>query len=170
MKLQAEMRHFIHDIAPKRSLRARVFRSPLQKGTLTAIRRPPLPKGYFCVGQEDVPGPSVLSYSGYSLPVLVKSKVRYLGEPLLLFCGSNPEMLARLASAVQLSCKEESPVEYKDLSGPYRESQIINLAHGDVDLAFSLAEQIVEGEYRSAGRYITIPILRGRWRTGMENS
>jgi CO/xanthine dehydrogenase Mo-binding subunit len=155
------MGHFIHDIAPKRSLRARVFRSPLRKGTVTAIRRPALPRGYFCVGQEGVPGSSVLSYSGYSLPVLAKSKVRYLGEPLLLFCGPSPEILVQLASAVELSYKEESPVEYRDLSGPYRESQIINLAHGDVDLAFSLAEQIVEGEYRTAGQAHYYPDTQG---------
>jgi CO/xanthine dehydrogenase Mo-binding subunit len=157
------MQHFIHDIAPKRSLRARVFRSPLRKGTVSAVRRPDLPRGYFCVGQEDVPGSSVLSYSGYSLPVLVKSKVRYLGEPLLLFCGSSPEVLARLASAVELSYEEQSPVEYKDLSGPYRETQIINLAHGDVDLAFSLAEQIVEGEYRTARQEHYYPDTQGAW-------
>ena len=161
MKLQIQMRHFIHDIAAKRSLRARVFRSPFRKGKVTAIRRPVLPRGYFCLGQEDIPGTSVLSYSGYSLPVLVKSSVRYLGEPLLLFCGSNPEVLAQLASSVELSYQEQSPVEYKDLSGPYRESQIINLAHGDVDLAFSLAEQIVEGEYRTARQEHYYPDTQG---------
>ena len=161
MKLQTQMRHFIHDIAPKRSLRARVFRSPFRKGTVTAIRRPALPRGYFCVGQEDIPGTSVLSYFGYLMPVLVKSAVRYLGEPLLLFCGSNPEVLAQLASSVELSYQEESPVEYKDLSGPYQASQIINLAHGDVDLAFSLAEQIVEGEYRTARQEHYYPDTQG---------
>jgi CO/xanthine dehydrogenase Mo-binding subunit len=155
------MRHFIHDLAPKRSLRARVFRSPFRKGTITAMARPTLPKGYFCVGQEDVPGSSVLSYSGYSLPVVVKSTVRYLGEPLLLFCGSNPEALAQLAASVELSYEEQSPVEYKNLSGPYRESQIINLAHGDVDLAFSLAEQIVEGEYQTARQEHYYPDTQG---------
>jgi CO/xanthine dehydrogenase Mo-binding subunit len=146
---QAMMQSFIHDIAPKRSLRAAVFRAPFRKGTVTAIGVPVLPRGYFCVGQQDIPGTSVLSYSGYSLPILVKSKVRYLGEPLLLFCGPNAEVVARLSATVELSYEEETPVEYKDLSGPYREAQIINLAHGDVDLAFSLAEQIVEGEYRT---------------------
>lgn len=144
------MQPFISDIAPKRSLRAAVFRAPFRKGTVTAIGVPILPRGYYCVGRQDIPGTSVLSYAGYSLPILVKSKVRYLGEPLLLFCGPNADVLGRLSSEVELSYEEQPPVEYKDLSGPYREAQIINLAHGDVDLAFSLAEQIVEGEYHTA--------------------
>ena len=155
------MQAFIHDIAPKRSLRAAVFRAPFRKGTVTTIGKPALPRGYFCVGHEDIPGPSVLSYSGYSLPILVKSKVRYLGEPLLLFCGPNPEVLAKISASVELSYEEEPPVEYKDLSGPYREAQIINLAHGDVDLAFSLAEQIVEGEYRTARQEHYYPDTQG---------
>ena len=75
----AMMQPFIHDITPKRSLRAAVFRAPFRKGTVTAIGVPILPRGYFCVGQQDIPGTSVLSYAGYSLPILVKSKVRYLG-------------------------------------------------------------------------------------------
>ena len=155
------MQSFIHDIAPKRSLRAWVFRSPFRKGTVTAMGRPALPRGYFCVGQQDIPGPSVLSYSGYSLPVLVKSEVRYLGEPLLLFCGPDPEVLAQICAAVELSYEEEAPVEYKDLTGPYREAQVINLAHGDVDLAFSLADQIVEGEYRTARQEHYYPDTQG---------
>ena len=155
------MQPFIHDIAPKRSLRATVFRSPLRKGTLTAVRKPALPRGYFCVGHRDIPGPSVLTYSGYSLPILAKSRVRYLGEPLLLFCGPNPEVLAKISAGVELSFKEESPIEYKDLSGPYQEAQIINLAHGDVDLAFSLSEQIVEGEYRTARQEHYYPDTQG---------
>ena len=161
MMLQAVMQPFIHDIAPKRSLRASVFRAPFRKGTVTALRKPALPRGYFCLGHADIPGPSVLSYSGYSLPILVKSKVRYLGEPLLLFCGPNPEVLARISASVELSYEEELPVEYKDLSGPYREAQIIDLAQGDVDLAFSLAEQIVEGEYRTARQEHYYPDTQG---------
>jgi CO/xanthine dehydrogenase Mo-binding subunit len=158
---QAMMRPFIQDITPKRALRATVFRAPFRKGTVTAIDIPALPRGYFCIGQRDIPGPSILSYGGYSLPILVRSKVRYLGEPLLLFCGPNPEVLAQLGAAVELSYEEEAPVGYKDLSGPYREAQIINLAHGDVDLAFSLAEQIVEGEYRTARQEHYYPDTQG---------
>ena len=158
---QTMMQSFIHDIAPKRSLRARVFRSPFRKGTVTALDRPALPRGYFCVGQQDITGPNVLSYSGYSLPVLVKSEVRYLGEPLLLFCGPDPEVLAQICAAVELSYEQEVPVEYKDLTGPYREAQIINLAHGDVDLAFSLADQVVEGEYRTARQEHYYPDTQG---------
>jgi len=155
------MQQFIQDITPKRSLRATVFRSPFRKGTVTAIGKPALPRGYFCVGHRDIPGASVLSYAGYSLPILAKSEVRYLGEPLLLFCGPNPQVLAGLCAAVELSYEEEPPVEYKDLTGPYREAQIINLAHGDVDLAFSLAEQIVEGEYRTARQEHYYPDTQG---------
>jgi len=146
------MHTFIHDIAPKRALRAKVYRSPFRKGKITTLREPALPRGYTCLRARDVRGPATLSCAGYSLPVLAKSEVHYLGEPLLLFCGPHPEVLDRLAAAVQCSCEQQEPVEYKDLTGPYREAQIINLAQGDVDLAFSLAEQIVEGEYQSAAR------------------
>jgi CO/xanthine dehydrogenase Mo-binding subunit len=141
---------FIHDIVPKRALRAMVYRSPFRKGRILSLREPVLPRGYHCVKPQDIPGARVLSYMGYSLPVLARSEARYLGEPLMLFCGPDPEMLAELCEAVELSYREEAPVEYKDLSGPYKEAQIIDLAHGEADLAFSLAEQIVEGEYRTA--------------------
>ena len=146
------MQKFIQDIIPKRALRAKVFRSPFRKGIVTSLRAPSLPRGYFCVKPQDIPDKHMLSYCGYRLPVLAQSEVRYLGEPLLLFCGPNSEVLASITDAVELSYREEAPVAYKDLSGPYQEAQIINLSHGDVDLAFSLAEQIVEGEYQTAGQ------------------
>ncbi|UCF96022.1 MAG: molybdopterin-dependent oxidoreductase [Spirochaetaceae bacterium] len=155
------MRTFIQDIAPKRALRATVYRAPFRKGTVSAVQEPSLPRGYFCIRPEDIPGQKVLSYSGYSLPILSKSEVRYLGEPLLLFCGPNAEVLGKISASVQLSFEEQTPVEYKDLTGPYPEAQIINLGHGDVDLAFSLAEQIVEGEYRTARQEHCYPDTQG---------
>lgn len=155
------MQNFIHDIGPKRALRGIVYRSPFRKGKVTGLGVPALPKGYSCVQARDIPGTSILSCAGYSLPLLTKSEVRYLGEPLILFCGPDPEVLAEICAAVELSFEEESPVEYKDLSGPYREGQIINVAHGDVDLAFSLADQIVEGEYRTARQEHFYPDTQG---------
>jgi CO/xanthine dehydrogenase Mo-binding subunit len=155
------MQTFIHDFGPKRALRGIVYRSPFRKGKITDLRVPALPKGYSCVQARDIPGKSVLSCAGYSLPVLAKSEVRYMGEPLILFCGPDPEVLAEVCAAVELKLEEESPIEYKDLSGPYREGQIINVAHGDVDLAFSLADQIVEGEYRTARQEHFYPDTQG---------
>jgi CO/xanthine dehydrogenase Mo-binding subunit len=69
--------------------------------------------------------------------------------------------LEELCAAVKLSFEEEPSRRYKDLSGPYKEAQIINLAHGDADLAFSLAEQIVEGEYRTARQEHFYPDTQG---------
>jgi len=155
------MQTFIHDIGPKRALRGIVYRSPFRKGKITRLRVPALPKGYSCVQARDIPGKSILTCAGYSLPILGKSEVRYLGEPLILFCGPDPEVLAEICASVELKLKEESPVEYKDLSGPYREGQIINVAYGDVDLAFNLADQIVEGEYRTARREHFYPDTQG---------
>ncbi|MBN2551127.1 MAG: xanthine dehydrogenase family protein [Spirochaetales bacterium] len=155
------MQTFIHDIAPKRALRAVVLRAPFRKGSIISLSEPALPKGYFRVGPEDIPGTRVLSCAGFSLPVLARGEVRYLGEPLLLFCGPNPEVLAQISADVEIAYQEEAPVEYRDLSGPYREEQIINLAQGDVDLAFSLAEQIVEGEYRTARQEHCYPDTQG---------
>jgi CO/xanthine dehydrogenase Mo-binding subunit len=155
------MRKFIQDIVPKRALPAMVYRSPFRKGEITNLRLPNLPRGYFCVTPRDIPGNPMISCYGYTLPVLSESEVRYLGEPLLLFCGPNAEVLSSLGAEVELSYKEEDPLVYKDLSGPYQEAQIVNYAHGDVDLAFSLAEQIVEGEYQTERQQHCYPDTQG---------
>ncbi len=144
------MQTFIHDIGAKRALQGAVFRAPFRKGKVTGLTVPELPKGYFCVRARDIPGKRTLSCGGFSLPVVAQSQVRYLGEPLLLFCGPKLEVLAEIFESIALRYEEQKPVEYADLSGPYREAQSIGTASGDVELSFSLADQIVEGEYRTA--------------------
>jgi CO/xanthine dehydrogenase Mo-binding subunit len=142
------MQTFIQDLSPKRALRGMVFRAPFRKGKVTSLTAPDLPAGYACLQARDIPGSSIVTCAGYSLPVLAQNRVRYLGEPLLLFCGADAEILAGLAAAVALRYEEQSPKEYADLSGPYEEAQTLSFSQGEVELAFNLADQIVEGEYR----------------------
>ncbi len=138
-----------------------VFRAPFRKGKVTSLTVPDLPTGYACVQARDIPGSGIVTCAGYSLPVLAHNRVRYLGEPLLLFCGADPEALAGLAASVALRYEEESPKEYADLSGPYEQAQELSFSQGEVELAFNLADQIVEGEYRVGRREHFYPDTQG---------
>lgn len=133
---------FVEDVAPRNALAAAVYRAPAAPARVRRLGVPRPPEGSFAVTAQHIPGARVLSCAGYSLPVLAENRILYRGEPVVLFCGPDREVLAELLRAVTLEWEPE------DAPAP-RGPEPVLISRGDAAGAFAAAARIVEGQYRT---------------------
>jgi CO/xanthine dehydrogenase Mo-binding subunit len=87
-------------------LHAITIRSPVAHGSLKGIKCPSLPKTYYLIKAENIPGKNSLSY--FSVPVLAEHKLSYIGQPVAILVGRDKSVLEDLASKIEILAEEES--------------------------------------------------------------
>jgi CO/xanthine dehydrogenase Mo-binding subunit len=95
---------------------------------------------------KDIPGTNVVSLISDDQPVLVEDEIRHHAEPIALLAAPDRETLRAAKQRVRLRTEPLPPV-FDPLESE-QEFAHFALDKGDVDVGFTQADLVVEGEYR----------------------
>ncbi|MCK5674826.1 MAG: hypothetical protein KAH95_15710, partial [Spirochaetales bacterium] len=141
---------FLDDINNRKMLFAHLVRSAIPKGSISSIKIPDMPKGYYSLTWKDIPGENRITVFTEDMPLLCNGSVQYEGEPILVICGPEEDEVLRLCSNTIV----EYDTDYSLLTfDNYKESQISGtkkFTKGNVDSKFKDPGQTIEGEYRTS--------------------
>ncbi len=141
---------FLDDINTRKMIFAHLVRSSIPKGTISSITIPKLPKGYFSIQGEDIPGNNLISVFSQEMPLLCNKTVQYEGEPILVICGPDEHKVLKFCNKTII----EYDTDYSLLGFEnYQESQVSGMkkfTKGSVDSKFKGTNTIIEGEYNTS--------------------
>ena len=159
---------FGDDISVPGQLWARVVRSPSAHGDLNdvdvtlAVKAPgitavvtaaDLPPDLVIPVRLAVPGPDL---SGYLQPVLARTEVRYVGEPLAVVVGEDPYACEDAAELIEIDISERTVVlDARTADCP--PAAELTRGYGDVDAVFAAARHVVSIEL-AIGRHSGVPL------------
>ncbi|HTX71873.1 MAG TPA: molybdopterin cofactor-binding domain-containing protein [Rectinemataceae bacterium] len=128
---------------------AATIRSPLPCGSVRSIEFPRLPTGYRGILPSDIPGRNAMATFGTQVPVLAHERISYAGEPVALVAGPDPILLDELAASTKVICEsDEGHFSWESFSSDQVAAKRVAVV-GDPDLAFSIAETVLEESYVS---------------------
>jgi len=126
-------------------LHAITIRSPVAHGSLKGIKCPSLPKAYYLIKAENIPGKN--SLSNFSIPILAERKLSYIGQPVAILVGSDKSVLEDLASKIEVQAEvENASFSCKTYDS---ENEIVkrDIISGDPQKAFGEGEIILSCTY-----------------------
>jgi CO/xanthine dehydrogenase Mo-binding subunit len=130
-------------------LHVATIRSPIARGSVRSIEFPRLPTGYRAILPADIPGVNGIVSFGAEIPVLAQERISYAGEPVALLAGGDPILVDELATQAKVLCEEEEArFSWKSFSSEQVVAKRVAVV-GDPELAFSIAERILEEAYES---------------------
>ncbi len=159
---------FGDDISAPGQLWARIVRSPSAHGDLrhvdvtlaakapgitTVITAADLPPGLVIPVRLTVPGPDL---SACLQPVLARTTVRYVGEPLAVVVGQDPYACEDAAELVEIDISERAVVLEAGTADGAPAAELTR-GYGDVDAAFATARHVVRIEL-AIGRHSGVPL------------
>ena len=130
-------------------LTARVLRSTKPHAVIRDVAVPELPEGYFYVDNRDIPARNQVQMGLGDTPVFAVEEVRYIGDPIGLIVGPDPETVDRLLSEVIVKY-EELPF----INDPHKSDMNFfeyDYGKGDPDQKFQEADLIYEETFHTAG-------------------
>ncbi len=140
---------FVEDCFDEGLYHALTIRSPVASGKLLGVEIPRLPSSCFAALAKDIPGQNRVKVLDADIPILADKFVSYIGEPVALLIGPNPDDLERLAHDCVVRVAEEKPLfQYEKFSSTQLASRR-TAQLGDTEEAFAHASRIIEGEYRT---------------------
>ena len=143
---------YIADMSFEGMLHAKTLRSTKPRARIKSIRVPDIPKGYFIVDKNDVPGLNRVKFIVDDQPFLADEEVNYIGEPILLVVGPEKVKIERILSEIRVDYEELVPVftmEEAEQQGSeycFTEYEIVK---GNPIPAFERASDVFEDEYRT---------------------
>jgi len=147
---------FLDDINTRKMLFAHLIRSSIPRGTISSISIPDLPKGYFSITGNDLPGLNIISVFSEKMPLLCTDTINYEGEPILAICGPDETTVLNICNNVII----EYDTDYSFLSFEnYHDDQISGIKkfiRGTVESKFKDANTIIKGNYTTSVQ--TLPI------------
>lgn len=78
---------YIADLKFDNMLYGKTIRSTKARAKIQAIHYPVLPKEYFIIDHNDVPGQNRVKFLVNDQPFLAETMVNYIGEPIVLIVG-----------------------------------------------------------------------------------
>jgi CO/xanthine dehydrogenase Mo-binding subunit len=130
-------------------IHAATVRSPVARGSVRSIEFPRFPTGYRGILADDIPGVNTMACFGTRIPVLAHDSLSYAGEPVALITGSDPLLLEEFAASTKVLCDEEEPLfSWESFASGQVAAKRVAVV-GDPDLAFSIAETVLEDGYTS---------------------
>lgn len=152
---------FLDDISTRKMIFAQIVRSTIPRGTVSSIKIPNLPKGYFSITGKDIPGTNQISVFSEGMPLLCNNTVQYEGEPVLVICGPDNNKVRKLCENTIV----EYDTDYSLLAFEnYKETQISGIKkfiRGNVDSKFKETNKIIEGEYKTSVQLLPITYPMG---------
>lgn len=80
-----------------------LVRSAVAHGRIRHITYPALPPGYTAVDSRDIPGKNSVHIVQDDCPIFSSELVSYVGDPIAMIVGPNPETVRELCTQVQVS-------------------------------------------------------------------
>ena len=152
---------FLDDINTRKMIFAHMVRTSIPKGTISSITIPDLPKGYFSMTGEDIPGNNIISVFSEGMPLLCNKTVQYEGEPILVICGPDENKVINFCNNTII----EYDTDYSLLGFEnYKEFQVSGMkkfSRGTVDSKFKESSEIIEGEYTTSVQMLPITYPMG---------
>lgn len=157
------------DVQLARMLHARVVRSSVAHGRLVAIDTSAalaVPGVVAVVTAEDLPGdvriPVRLSVQGIDLsehlqPVLARTEVRYVGEPVAVVVAEDAYAAEDGAELVEVDIEPEDVLLDATRAGADEVAADFTLGYGEVDAAFAGAATVVSWDF-TVGRHTGVPM------------
>ncbi|MGI6109056.1 MAG: xanthine dehydrogenase family protein molybdopterin-binding subunit [Eubacteriaceae bacterium] len=133
------------DLFPENGLTARILRSSKAHANITDVAVPDLPEGYIYLDHTDVPGLNQVHMVLDDTPVFSEGEVKYIGDPIGMVVGPDPETVDRLLS--------EIVVKYEDLpvvNDPDQSDHAFfdyNYGKGSLDEGFRDADLVFEESF-----------------------
>lgn len=128
------------DAGGKKTLSARILRSPADRGRLAGIDLPEVPKGITVLTAREIPGQARLRFGGVNLPVLAGRRILWLGQPVLAAAGADIAEVDDYLARIQLDIRNT------DAESAVQESEFQRVK-GKPSEAFAKAFQIVEDSF-----------------------
>ncbi|TVP94655.1 MAG: aldehyde oxidase [Acholeplasmatales bacterium] len=135
---------YVSDIQMADMHYAKTVRADRPHARIRNIRLPELPEGYVVVDHHDIPGANHVNMIFEDWPVFADSVVRHVGEPIMLVCGKDKQI-------IQSIC-DEIVIEYEDLEPVFDLQESVvhkSFQKGDAAAAFARADQVVERVYET---------------------
>lgn len=142
-KLSGEAK-YLDDIVFPSLYYASTLRSNIPHGKILNIKIPSLPKNYYIVDKNDIPGKNIVKILKEDMPFLAENEVNYIGEPILLIVGPDKEEVNRI--------KDKIEVSYETLEPDYVGKKIMekySFENGDVEKSFYESDEIFERTYKT---------------------
>lgn len=138
---------YVADYSTEGMLFGKLLHSQKARARILEIRLPDLPKGYYVVDRNDIPGENNVHIVMDDTPVFARDTVEYIGEPILMVVGPDEKEVELLLNKIEVVF-EELPAVLKT-----REFDTVffdyDYAKGDVDKAFAMADQVYEEEFET---------------------
>ena len=157
------------DVQFPRMLHARIVRSAVACGRLTGIDTAAaraIPGVVAVFTAADLPGDiripvrlqvQAIDLSCHLQPVLARSGVAYVGEPVAVVVAEDPYVAEDGAELVQVDIKPDDVLLDAAQAGPENLAADFSLGYGDVDGAFDRAAHVVACEF-AVGRHTAVPM------------
>jgi len=138
---------YISDYPTEGVLFGRVLRSTVTRGKIINVKLPDLPKGYYYVDKNDVPGLNQVHMVFDDTPVFADGVVEYIGDAIGLIIGTASDEVDSLLKKIEVEYEELPPIldvhKSKEVFFDYAYEK------GDAEKAFSEADHIYEGDFET---------------------
>lgn len=108
-KIQGEARYRA-DEPIQGALYGKLLRSSKVRAKILRIDIPELPENCTIVREKDIPGKNRGHIIEDNTPVFTEHMVEYIGDPILMVVGPDPDMAARLRDGIRVEYEELEPV------------------------------------------------------------
>ncbi len=152
---------FLDDITNRKMLFASLIRSSIPKGSISSIKIPILPKGYYSLTGKDIPGDNSVSVFSEEMPLLCNGSVQYEGEPILVICGPDEDKVLKLCNNTIVEYDTDYSLLTFDNYHKYQISGTKKFIKGSVDSKFRNSSQTVESEYKTSMQMLPITYPMG---------
>ncbi len=141
---------YIDDIKFDNLFYAKTVRSEIPKGKILSVKIPTLPKNYFIIDKNDVPGINRMRTVVSDHPIFTEDEVSYIGQPILLVVGADREIISDIVNEIEIEYKEEKAI--LTIEDAKKEKAIFtdyNYSKGNTKFAFQNAKIIINDEYQT---------------------
>lgn len=101
---------YVDDHEMTEMLLGKLFRSDKAKAKILYVHLPEIPKGYFIVDKNDVPGVNKVAIIHTDTPVYADERVEFIGDPILMVVGPDMAIIDDIMKNIVVHYEVEEPV------------------------------------------------------------
>ena len=125
----------------------KLLRSSKTRARIVKIRLPEIPKGYFVVDKNDVPGDNNVNIVKDDTPVFARDTVEFIGDPILMVVGPDEKETERILKGIEVIYEELPAVlNIRDFDTVFFD---YNYGKGDVETAFAQADRVYTEQFET---------------------